>query len=82
MPGKDGKGPMGLGALTGRGLGVCKEAKSASIGLGNVPRVGRCAFGKGLFLKIIDSETRNELLRERRSILEKQLEVIDSELNK
>jgi hypothetical protein len=27
MPGKDGKGPLGLGAMTGRGLGICAGMK-------------------------------------------------------
>jgi len=27
MPRRDGRGPMGLGAMTGRGLGPCRELK-------------------------------------------------------
>jgi len=29
MPGKDGTGPLGRGALSGRGLGICKEADAS-----------------------------------------------------
>ena len=82
MPGKDGTGPMGLGALTGRGLGVCQEAKSATIGLENGPRVGRRAYGKGIFSSDIHSDTRKELLLERKKILKNQLNVIDRQLDK
>jgi hypothetical protein len=41
MPRRDGTGPMGMGAMTGRGLGVCTGV--------NAPIYGR-GFGRGLGL--------------------------------
>ncbi len=34
MPRRDGTGPMGQGALTGRALGVCSDSKIAKYGPG------------------------------------------------
>ena len=42
MPGMDGTGPAGAGALSGRGLGFCGSARPADFGLG----LGR-GFGGG-----------------------------------
>ena len=38
MPGRDGTGPMGRGAIDGRGLGVCNGAELSGYGAG---------FGRG-----------------------------------
>ncbi|NMC26737.1 MAG: DUF5320 domain-containing protein [Syntrophomonadaceae bacterium] len=43
MPGRNGTGPMGRGAMTGRGLGNCMGA-----GYG-IARLGRRAMGRGLW---------------------------------
>jgi hypothetical protein len=48
MPRRDGTGPMGQGAMTGRGLGVCTgvNAGGAGYGLGRGQGRGR-GFGMG-----------------------------------
>lgn len=44
MPRRDGTGPEGKGAKTGRGLGNCVDSKGRSAGL---PDVGRPYDGRG-----------------------------------
>lgn len=43
MPGRNGTGPMGRGALTGRGMGNCMKAESGMV------RLGRRAMGRGFW---------------------------------
>lgn len=43
MPRRDGTGPLGQGAMTGRGLGVCKDGNKE----GNRGEYGSC-LGRGL----------------------------------
>ena len=40
MPGRDGTGPQGQGAMTGRGLGVANQALTQGIGRGRNPGCG------------------------------------------
>lgn len=40
MPRRDGSGPEGLGALTGRGLGNCDSKSAANVGLGVGTAIG------------------------------------------
>lgn len=52
MPGQDGTGPMGQGAMTGRGLGVCNSntqttAYGRGCGMGLGRRRGGSGFGRG-----------------------------------
>lgn len=48
MPRRDGTGPLGLGSMTGRGLGVCSEVNHAPVyGRGLGLSCGRC-FGRSL----------------------------------
>jgi len=50
MPAGDGTGPCGQGALTGRGLGTCKEVLSqptSNMGLGRGRALGRRGCGRG-----------------------------------
>lgn len=67
MPGRDGTGPLGLGPLTGRGLGPCGRglAFRRGFGAGNYYR-------KGLEL------TREEKIK----ILKAEKEAIEKELSK
>lgn len=49
MPGINGTGPMGMGPMTGRGMGRCNGSFSFAGGRGNIGR-GRgfgCNFGRG-----------------------------------
>ncbi len=50
MPGREGIGPMGEGAMTGRGLGICEADSSARRGAGRGMGSGRglfCRRGSG-----------------------------------
>ncbi len=68
MPGRDGTGPMGLGAMTGRGLGV---------GAGMKPGYG-CRRGlAGSFIAPYSKETEKELLMKQIEILKQRMESID-----
>lgn len=49
MPRRDGTGPMGMGAMTGRGLGVCTGVNAPIYGRGFGRGCGR-GFGRGLGL--------------------------------
>lgn len=48
MPGRNGSGPMGLGPMTGRGLGVCsgKNMIRGAAGLGAGLMMARQGFGR------------------------------------
>jgi hypothetical protein len=68
MPGRDGTGPMGLGAMTGRGLGV---------GVGMKPGFG-CRRGlAGSFVAPYSKEAEKELLMKQLEILNKRIGEID-----
>ena len=41
MPGRDGMGPQGMGAMTGRGLGLCRGANATMFGQGQGQGQGR-----------------------------------------
>ncbi|HHT43531.1 MAG TPA: DUF5320 domain-containing protein [Firmicutes bacterium] len=70
MPGRDGTGPWGMGQLSGGGWGPCGRAWGWRCG----PGWGRgSAFYSAGF-------SREELLQERKRILEKELARINEEL--
>lgn len=49
MPRRDGTGPMGLGPLSGRGLGFCIGANVGDYGVGFGRGIGRgIGFGRGI----------------------------------
>lgn len=80
MPRRDGNGPMGQGAMTGRGLGNCNDGESVNPGFGMGRKFGRsksCANGRGVNRgRGMDKE----YLTEQKSMLIKTLEEIDQEL--
>jgi len=86
MPGKDGTGPMGRGAMTGRGLGYCTGIGSGRYGAGIRRGFGRglgyglglgCRRGCGGFYPAGLTEAEEiELLKEEKEILEKRLEML------
>ncbi len=94
MPRRDGSGPLGRGALTGRGLGPCSGADIArygtgfgiGLGLGYACRRGfgrGFGFGRGLGFGYGDESiygSQKDLLREQKKILENRLDDIDKEL--
>ncbi len=76
MPRRDGTGPMGEGAMTGRGAG-----RGTGLGLGLACRRGfGRGFGRGAAFDQISSKTQKELLKERKTVLQDQLDSIDKQL--
>ena len=89
MPRRDGTGPMGAGAMTGRGLGICTGANAVKYGVGLGMGLGlglACrrgfgrGFGRGFAFNQTSSKTQKELLNEQKTILQDRLEVIDKQL--
>lgn len=89
MPGRDGSGPVGRGAMTGRGLGYCTGVLAARYGVGRRLGYGM-GYGRGYRRYCVPEsigprdqreflEEEKELLENRLSALNKQLEKIDSE---
>ncbi|NLK22187.1 MAG: DUF5320 domain-containing protein [Epulopiscium sp.] len=89
MPRRDGTGPMGAGAMTGRGLGICTGANAVKYGVGLGMGLGlglACrrgfgrGFGRGFSVNQISSKTQKELLNEQKTMLQDRLESIDKQL--
>ena len=91
MPRRDGTGPMGKGAMTGRGLGLCTGVKTrrnvAGLGYGfglgagyGCRRSLARGFG-GYFAEELNVITDKELLEEQREILKRRLDVINRQLD-
>jgi hypothetical protein len=89
MPRRDGTGPMGVGSMTGRGAGICRDATSVNYGAGPGSGFGRgqaCrrgfgrGFGRGFADRQISSKTQKELLTEQKTMLQERLEVIKDQL--
>ena len=84
MPRLDGSGPMGQGAGTGRGLGVCDGRRTSVFGLG---RRGSF-FGQGRGFRMRrnyipnDYVVNNESLISERDYLKSRLDEIDKEIEK
>lgn len=90
MPGRDGTGPSGFGAITGRGLGFCSGAGAGRYGSGFGAGYGR-GSGLGLgygcrggrFFNIVPSELREEeILSAERNFLEARLSAINKHLDR
>lgn len=79
MPGRNGTGPLGQGAMTGRGLGVCTGANVGLCGMRGLgmrrgySATGNPAYAAGLAQK--------DILNEQKAILENQLEAIRKRLD-
>ena len=96
MARRDGTGPMGLGPLTGRGLGVCAGSRAvrygAGLGMGMGLGLGlkmacRRGFGRGFGRSTMNVDQSTNLnhkdrLHEEKEILQKRLEAIDKALEK
>ncbi|MFA6939728.1 MAG: DUF5320 domain-containing protein [Clostridiaceae bacterium] len=84
MPGRDGTGPIGMGSMTGRGIGFCNVAKFAGVignlglGLGLGCRRG---FGRNTVNNLSGSENQKDLFMEQKAILENRLNLINDQLN-
>lgn len=89
MAGRDGRGPFGQGALTGRGLGFCASENVgrsfAGYGLGYGPGRGRArscgfGFGRNFGYNQIDNRSAKEILTEEKQLLEDRLNNIFEQL--
>lgn len=94
MARRDGTGPMGLGPLTGRGLGVCAGSRAvrygAGLGMGMGLGLGlkmacRRGFGRGNGRNFMNVDENNHIsqkdrLHEEKEILQKRLEAIGKAL--
>lgn len=85
MPGGDGTGPLGHGAMSGRGLGVCAGAAPAGygygMGLGRRRGFGRC-LAPYRISAVEDKEIlqlQKQKLQARLNLLNKQLEDLSEE---
>ncbi len=87
MPGRDGRGPRGMGQMTGRGLGFCANGFYGRKGCYG-PGFGRRGFGPGYgagygygpgygFRQDI---TEKEFLKNQKEFLESQIQLIEKEL--
>lgn len=78
MPGRDGTGPLGQGAMTGRGLGVCaheiRPLYGRGLGLG-------CGLNCRRVFNPVYADSK-EALTEQKAVLEARLEAINKQLNK
>ena len=76
MPRRDGTGPTGAGAMTGRGAGFCNAAKAVGI----VGGLGR-GLGQGLgFNNVNNPVDRKTTLNEQKNVLENSLDLIKEQL--
>ncbi|MBA1336983.1 MAG: hypothetical protein HPY66_3419 [Firmicutes bacterium] len=87
MPGRDGTGPMGRGAMTGRGLGFCTGINAirygAGLGLGLGLGLGfgyRRGFRRNYIAGPIVSKSQKELLAEQKELLQSRLNIISKML--
>ena len=89
MPRRNGTGPMGAGAMTGRGLGLCTGANAVKYGAGHGMGLGlgfACrrgfgrGFGRGFAINQTSPKTQKELLTEQKTMLQDRLEAIDKQL--
>lgn len=86
MPRRDGTGPMGFGTMTGRELGFCAGDNAGNYGRGYGLGLGcRRGSGRGFGGNINNyqdsSKTKTELLEERKNLLQRQLEIINKQLD-
>ena len=88
MPGRDGTGPLGAGAGTGRGLGGCLgtpiDSQYPVYGIGRKRRAGRRelqgrGFGGG-FAGAYPAATQKDALEQQRAALQARLDQVDDQL--
>ncbi|MGI6072960.1 MAG: DUF5320 domain-containing protein [Lachnospiraceae bacterium] len=95
MPRRDGTGPAGAGAMTGRGLGICAGNNAINLGTGvdaergagrglacrrGLGRRSGRGFGRGPGVNRTSQGTQKEFLNKQKIILQKRLETIDRQL--
>lgn len=85
MPRRDGTGPEGMGSMTGRRMGLCNPLMESNgrdlrfaFSLGR-----RCRRGSGRYLyrrAVLDSEDREETLKDQKQFLQTQLKKVNDML--
>ncbi|MHB8962785.1 MAG: DUF5320 domain-containing protein, partial [Saccharofermentanales bacterium] len=88
MPRRDGTGPMGLGSMTGRGLGVCSGINAVrngggygaglGLGLGCRPGFGR-GFNRNINLDQAPVKTQKEMLLEQKELMQSRIDAISKQ---
>lgn len=88
MPGMDGTGPMGRGAMTGRGFGFCTGVNAARYGAGLGLGLGlglgfgyRRALRRSCVTGPIASKSQKELLTEQKELLQNRIDMISKLLD-
>jgi hypothetical protein len=83
MPGRDGRGPIGMGPMTGRGFGLCSHSyhgRRNCLGRGFGPGYGArfgFGYGPGYFMQDV---TEKEFLKKQKEYLESQIRLLEKEL--
>jgi hypothetical protein len=81
MPGRDGTGPAGYGAMTGRGLGICGGSANSGAGMGL--RLGcRRGCGRGTGWRYAGEVPPEEALQAQKEILERRLDLVNHQLQR
>lgn len=79
MPGRDGTGPIGIGSMTGRGMGNC--AGNGQI-QGNGNRRGMCrGNGQGYGVEFKNSNNLSPLPQDELTLLKQQENILENTLN-
>jgi len=84
MPGRNGTGPMGRGATTGRGFGFCNGVNVVGYGAGSKTGQGRghgMGLGRNSVADSAVSKTQKELLQDQREFLKSRLDTISKQLD-
>lgn len=79
MPRRDGTGPLGLGSMTGRGMGFCSSNK-ASIGIRGLGLGLGCQRGFG-WNSFNYNDDQKDILKRQKAILQDRIEAINKLLN-
>lgn len=85
MPGRNGTGPLGASAMSGRGLGNCTGTMRAQRGLGCGYGLGRACgrgYARGVRLggQPIALEARKDVLLREKELLKNRLDMLDKQL--
>lgn len=85
MPGRNGTGPMGLGPMSGKGMGLCTGVNSAvngvGFGFGSGRGMGcRRGFGRNSIATPTSTKTQKEMLTDQKEQLAAQLELVSKQL--
>jgi hypothetical protein len=80
MPGQNGAGPMGLGPMTGRGMGPCGQGNRNARGYRRGGGFGQ-GQGQGQGMVDLSSNDQKTILKEELKQLKAEKEVIEKKLN-